>query len=398
MTNAAAAVVAAVSIALLTSTSVSAQDAVVVAVPARGGPVQGTTENSDAFIRRKLTEFVVPVVPSQRSPVVFETWASDADTFSHTPRWPDPNQPKRLQVSALQLMKRLPALESPAPHYQAPIDVTCSPPPGAAAGGFPLSDVWSPCITEETKRNRAQFDYIVNNKLNTRAGLAAAFARSLKVDMPVQAMAVKGDWVPVEFLLQWIPQLGNRANIERLYYTTKVDSAEFALLSLHVSSRQNPNWVWGTFEHQMNPGRCDYIGCFDTFGAERAAVSPNKATMNTQYGTCPKTQPLKTLMQNARLSPVWENYCLKSTQVDYAAADGTPYVLGNSVIEGIVGNGTVAASSCMGCHAYASFDASGATKKSVRAMLPFNPIGKPIPSVLAGSSGFHFMWGVLLAP
>jgi hypothetical protein len=399
MTNTASAVIAGLTIALLGSAAAWAQDTVVVAVPARAGPVDGTTENSDAFIWRKFSELAAPVDRSQPSPVVFETWASDADTFSSTPRWPAPNEPKKLQVSVLAVIKRLPAsgLQSTATPFAGPIGVKCAPPPGAAVGAFPTSGTPTPCIAEETKRNRAQFDYIVSNNLNTRAGLAAAFARSLKVDMPLESIAVKGDWIPVPTLLQWIPQLGNRGNVERLYYTNIVDSVEYALVALHVSSRQNPNWVWGTLEHQMNPGRCDYIGCFDSFGAEEPAVPPNKNAVNTQYGACPKTQPLKTLMRNANLSPVWENYCLKSTEVDYTAADGTPYVLGNSVIEGIVGDGTAAASSCIACHAYASFDSTGATKDSVRALLPFNPTGKPIPGVLAGSSTFSFMWGVLLA-
>ena len=52
-------------------------------------------------------------------------------------------------------------------------------------------------------------------------------------------------------------------------------------------------------------------------------------------------------MANTNLSPVWENYCLKSAEVDYTAADGTLYVLGNSVIERIVDNGTVALSAAM---------------------------------------------------
>ena len=67
-------------------------------------------------------------------------------------------------------------------------------------------------------------------------------------------------------------------------------------MSMHVSSKQNPNSVWGTFEHQMNLGRCDYIGCFDSFGAEIPAVPPNRTANNTQYGACPKTAPLKALM------------------------------------------------------------------------------------------------------
>ena len=49
---------------------------------------------------------------------------------------------------------------------------------------------------------------------------------------------------------------------------------------------------------------------------------------------------------------------------------GTPYVLGNSVIQGIVGNGTVAASSCIACHVCASFGPTGKPAASVTAILP----------------------------
>jgi hypothetical protein len=87
-----------------------------------------------------------------------------------------------------------------------------------------------------------QFDYIVNNQLNTQTGLAAAFARSFKVEMPLESIAVKGDWVPVQTLLQWVPQLGDLNNIRKLYHMNTVGAVEYALVALHVSSRQNPNW------------------------------------------------------------------------------------------------------------------------------------------------------------
>jgi hypothetical protein len=368
---------------------------VVVAVPARAGAVDGNTVNSDEFIWQKFVEFTAPVAPSRPSPVVFETWASDEDTFSATPSWPSLDAPKKFHASVLASMTN--------PSHGS-IDVSCAPPGNAAVGGFPASGTPTPCIAEESKRNRPQFDYIVNNKLNTQKGLADAYARSFKVTMPAEAIAVKGDWVPVQTLLQWIPQLGSLDNIRKLYYTTTSSSVEYALASLHVSSRQNPNWVWGTFEHQMNPGRCDSIGCFDSFGTEKPVVDPNKTAINTQYGACTKTPRLKALMNKAQLSPVWENYCLKSTEVDYNAADGTPYALGNSVIEGVVGNGTVSASSCIACHVYASYGpgmwgSDGSFKgTSATQMLPFNPTGKPIPAALSGLMQFDFMWGVILAP
>jgi hypothetical protein len=367
----------------------TAANTVVVAAPAQAGAVEGTAQNSDEFIWNLFTQFTAPVPDSDPPRVVFETWASDADTFSALPHWPEPDAPKRFHGSLLASMT--------TPSHGS-IDVSCATPGNATVGGFPTSGTPKPCIAEETKRNRPQFDYIINNNLNTQAGLAAAFEKSFKVAMPTSAVSVKGDWVPVQTLLQWIPELDSIKNIKKLYYTTTSDSVEYGLVSLHVSSRQNPNWVWGTFEHQMNPGRCDYIGCFDTFGATIPAVYPNRTAPNTQYGACPKTEQLKTMMAEANLSSVWEYYCLKSTQVDYAAPEGTPYVLGNSVIEGITGNGTVAASSCIACHAYASFGPDGKTKSTVKAMLPFNPTREPIPGVLNGSLQFDFMWGVLLAP
>lgn len=362
---------------------------VAVTIPARAGAVTGTQQNSDEFIWRMLAGFAAPVNPTQPSPVVFETWASDADVFSYAPHWPAPNEPKKFQKSVLQRT---------ASGTDGPIDVKCATPGNAPVGGFPTHGTPTPCIAEEVKRNRPQFDYIVNNNLNTQDGLKAAYAKSFQVAMPSESISVKGDWVPVQTLLQWLPSLGSIANIQKLYYTNTSEGVDYALVALHVSSRQNTNWVWGTFEHQMNPGRCDDLGCFDTFGAVNPAVLPNRAAVNTQYGACDKTPQLQAVMEQAGLSQVWNNYCLKSTMVDYTAPDGTPYALGNSVIERIVGNGTVAASSCIACHVYASFGANGQTTSAAQAMLPYNPTGKPIPAVLEGSQQFDFMWGVLLAP
>lgn len=379
----------ATAIALVLASPTHAAETYAIVKTARAGAVDGSSQNSDEFIWTLLTQFAAPADPASPKPLVFETWASDADTFSKTPAWPAPDAGRRFQSSPLRA--------ATTPHG-GPVDVACSPPGNAAVGGFPTSGTPTPCIAEEVRRNRPQFDYIVGNGLNTQSGLAAAYAKKLDVQMPTEAISVKGDWVPVQTLLQWIPSIGSLENLRTLYYTDVSNGVEYAVVSLHVSSRQNPNWVWGSFEHRLTPGRCDDLGCFDSFGATVPEVLPNRSAINTDYGPCDKTEPLLTLMKQAGLSPVWQNYCLKSTQVDYLAPDGTPTALGNAVIERIVGNGTVVASSCIACHAYASFGANGQPSKAATAMLPYNPTGAPIPAVLEGSLQFDFMWGVLLAP
>ena len=169
----------------------------------------------------------------------------------------------QLHTSVLELMKTVNNSESLMKLQALKIDVKCESPRGAAVGGFPTSETEPhPCIAEQVARNRPQWEYIVKNNLNTQSGLAAAYKKSFDVEMPLESIAIKADWIPLPDLLQWVPRLGDIGTIRKLYYTATVGPTEYALVAMHVSSRQNPNWVWGTFEHQMNPGRCDAIRMF----------------------------------------------------------------------------------------------------------------------------------------
>jgi hypothetical protein len=274
---------------------------------------------------------------------VFETWASNEDTFQPSPVFPGaagPSScapplvaavpgapvgpqaaltpvasPKILNVSALEkLAPRLPGLE-----------------PHVLPGG-----------TQETRRNRATFDFIFCNKLFTKAGLRAAFATGVPISFPIDSMEVKADWVPA----------GNRSPTE--FYINTADQKRFALVAIHVISKQVPNWTWATFEHKDNPGRCDFIGCHDKFGAVVADVAPNPSPGGS-YNPCVKTATLKKLFADAGLPPLWENYCLKGSQVDFVTAMGVPTRLGNSVTE----RGFVDTSSCITCHDRASVNSTG---------------------------------------
>ena len=52
------------------------------------------------------------------------------------------------------------------------------------------------------------------------------------------------------------------AQVPQLYHVNaEQDGTKYALVSMHVISKQVPNWTWATFEHRFNPGRCDIMGC-----------------------------------------------------------------------------------------------------------------------------------------
>jgi hypothetical protein len=350
---------------------------------------------SDMVAWETFVQITAPSGNPQGTNVEFETWASDDDIYrTSPPRWPTVGAPKQLQVSGLGAIHHgaAPAVAAPS-QCGAPGD-----PAAAAAAGFPSNG----CIGEEVRRNWASFQYIVSNQLNSRAGLTQAFQKGLKVDFPADAVEFKGDWVKVTDLMSWL-QLSDQ-QVHQLYYTNTATegttTTEFALVAFHFSTKQIKNWVWADFEHQMNPGRCDDIGCHDGFGAVIADVparnlpnQPNNAP-NQQYGQCQKSSALQAMFANAGSAPVWQNYCLKGSQITFVQAGGTPVLLGNSVIERINAGVPVLQSSCITCHAYASFNLGGVGNSGAAGS---NFIGAFDATKLQGWATYDFVWGVLLA-
>lgn len=249
--------------------------------------------------------------------VVFESWASNEDTFVAQPGWPTVPSPKVLHF---------PALAGQKPTEQGPWQ-------RMAPGG------------EEVRRNRVTFDYITaqENRFHTRAGLARAFADKREIKLPVDSIEVKANWI-----------IADAVERARYYVSVASDGKEYALVALHITTKLIPNWTWATFEHADNIGRCDVMGCLDTFGATVPLVAP-RASPNTRYPSCGKMEALAVMMGQAKLSPAFANYCLKGSQVDFVTSTGLPTLLGNSVTE----FGFVDTSSCISCHARASVNAQG---------------------------------------
>jgi hypothetical protein len=335
-----------------------------------------------------FTQAVAPSGNPTNHKVEFETWASDQDIYTATPHFPAPSEPKRLQPSK--------AATAVGPHALVVRPDQCYTPLDAQAGNFPPTG----CIGEEVRRNFATYQYIVSNGLNSTAGLARAWKAHLKVDLPADAVQFKGDWVRVPDLIVWIKRVYGVSVgpdfVHKNYYVSKATSGQvtddFALVGFHFMTKQIKNKVWSDFEHRLNPGRCDTIGCHDDFGAVKADVEP-KATPNQNYGPCEKTPALQAMMRAAGLSPQWENYCLKGTEIGFVQPNGKPRLLGNSVIERINSKSPIARSSCSTCHGYASFNQQG-KPGLLNFTNKFLPIGKVDEDRLSGYVLNDSIWGI----
>ena len=363
-----------------------------------------------SYDRMSWDAFVSAVKPAPGGGgLTLETWATDPDTYQATPRWPAGRsvaaaaERPRFQASLLARAHVPAGLRGAGIVSVGP----CSPVGDAATGNFPTGSK-SDCIAEEVRRNRDAFDYIVNNGLYTQAGLENAFPGPA-LSFPTTAVELKLDWIPEPTLEKWL----NTNNVQtpsgfvkQNYYTTVSGGVTYALLSMHVSTKQLPNWLWATFEHQLNPGRCDTMGCYDQFGVTGNGTSiaplptPQPGSVQNQYPACTKSPALAAMFSSAGLAGVWNNYCLKATQIDFLSTQnatmGLPVLDGDSVIERITANVPIAQSSCITCHAYAAVTASGCVDAKTNPGLGSpGPVGLVNWAYLQKQKMYDVVWGVI---
>jgi len=279
---------------------------------------------------------------------VFETWASDTDTFKPNPQFPAAATPPVLRRPILPQIAREGVQESGG--------LLPALPPGISQG-----------FTEETRHNKATFDFIVQNNLYKISGLKAAFGKALS--FPTDSIEVKANWVAISDIPAFTNNRVTVAQVPQLYHVNTADNVQYALVSMHVISKLVPNWTWATFEHTFNPARCDIIGCRDAFGAQTAVV-PSNPIAGQGYPDCVKTPALAAMLNSADIDPVYQNYCLKGSQADFVDNQGLDIRVGNSVTEDTF----VSTSSCMTCHGRAVFDKNGKAT-STAGFLSFGPNG-----------------------
>jgi hypothetical protein len=299
--------------------------------------------------------------------VLWETWATDRDTFpdkpdpTKPPQWPgDKARPKTLHTATQLLL---------AAKLRQKFTASVHPLAEETGGGL-----------EEVHRNRANFDYIVNNQLWYREGLLAAFKKGRQVDFPLGAIAVKAKWRAI-----------TAADKPRYHWNVDAKGKLFGLIALHISAKELPNWFWATFEHVDNADRGKDLGCHDSFGTEPPSCCSGKVSL-----------ALRQLLKNAHMGPQWHFYRLDGSQIDFTDSTGRPTLLGNSAIEGP--QGVMLTSSCLTCHSKAGISVGGFFLPiEKQSSPPEGDVGAPDPNWFFNSTGARkilqlgFTWGFLNA-
>jgi hypothetical protein len=310
---------------------------------------------------------------------VWETWADDAFTFptnpvpSNPPKWQDRNKSISLHpITQLQL--RINGLRRRSTEFHTKAIIP-------AGGG------------EEVFRNKSSFDFIINNNLFYLEGLAAAFKHGVNSNGFPNGVSLQFDPQAVEVKAVYKP-LDAKLTKNNCHWNYAANGKAYGLVALHIMSKQIPNWTWATWEWSGNtpdqpngnPGRSDWIGSKDSFGAVYKDLSgaqshfqapvfvngdPRKPS-GLPYPSGTISDELRKMFQDAGFSDEWQNewsnYRLKGSQMDFTDPTGTTVLVGNSVTE----SGFVQSSSCMTCHGNAGVDSSGNVNQSVG----FNPDGQ----------------------
>jgi hypothetical protein len=172
----------------------------------------------------------------------------------------------------------------------------------------------------ESRMNKATYDFVLKNGLYNRAGIIAYaqqfFAGQKPApSFPIDSMEAKAAW------MKFTPQ-ELASGKDQKFYVADYKGDKYGLTSLHIITKEIPNWFWCTFHHKDVPAGFETP---DTYG---------------------QPQELK--------GTVWENYKLGGTQDNFVTSTGQPTLLSDGYIE--YGFTT---SSCISCHAGAAVDVSG---------------------------------------
>jgi hypothetical protein len=183
----------------------------------------------------------------------------------------------------------------------------------------------------ETRMNKPAFDFIVGNNLYNAEGLEAFYTSNKKIDLPVESREVKAVWDTISI-----------SDTGKYHYAIAKNGKYYGLVSLHIITKDVPNWFWTTFEHVDNFEKSDEF-------------KNNKALLASKdsygYDVDDKlSENLKKDFDKNHMASKWKNYRLRGTQTGFTDPMGKPIILANTVTE----QGFMLSSSCVTCHSRAT--------------------------------------------
>lgn len=244
--------------------------------------------------------------------------------------------------------------------------------------------------TEEVTRNLLSFNYITDNNLYKKAGIAQWLKSNTPVDLPIGVVETKAIWSTT-------PLPGAYS------FAAPHDGAVYYLQSLHIMAKfaktpQDPftstdaSWFWTTFEFNKNPG----------LAHAQSLLLPTKDAL-------PPGEVAKWLGQSGVTAafPNLANYKCNGTQIRFVEG-GKPGLLGNTLQENFGFTPSTASPndptqwtkwqiSCHTCHGEASakLDSNGmvVTQPFGNKASPTN-IGPIDPSIVNGYKSLDFNWAI----
>lgn len=170
--------------------------------------------------------------------------------------------------------------------------------------------------TNETRMNKATFDFIRDNGLYSVEGqeefMQAMLAAAQKMSFPLESVEVKASWRKFA-VAEEKPEISGR------YYTHRDENGVlWGLAALHILTKEVPNWFWTSFRQVDGP-------------------------------TPAFPQPDPVGRPAALNGTVWQNYELSGVESDFVDSMGRPNILSDPIIEGGFEH-----SSCISCHAHAA--------------------------------------------
>lgn len=188
----------------------------------------------------------------------------------------------------------------------------------------------------ETRINKSAFTFIRDSNLYSKKGLIKFWTDQKPIEFERAGIEIKARW-------KYLGADTQESKWKDRYHTLKIDKELYGLTSLHIITKDVPNWFWCTFEH---------------FDSKEPNLSPDQKVpdidpqTNKEFVRIKGSRgPIPKVIKNTK----WQYYRLRGTQTAFNNGFGVPETLDNTQLEQV----TTFPSSCMSCHARSSIGPLG---------------------------------------